>query len=78
MSDPRWTKPLTQDEMADRLGIACCALDKIAEWTDDDSDKFGDPGLFAKTALYHIYGGGLPKGEDSTAVVSKQTGENHG
>ena len=60
MSDPRWTKPLTQDEMADRLGIACCALDKIIEWTDEDSDKFGDQGLFAKTALDYVYGGGLP------------------
>ena len=76
MSDPRWTKPLTQDEMANRLGIACCALDKIAEWTDEDSDEFGNQGLFAKTALDHIYGGGLVAiGSKPTALVAKDKGE---
>ena len=71
MSDPRWAKPLTQEEMEHCLGIACCALDKIAEWSDDDAVRFGYPALFAKTALDNIYAGGGNISSLSTEQVTK-------
>ena len=47
----KWDGPLDADQMAERLGIACCALDKLASWTVADDKEFGDSRHFAKTAI---------------------------
>jgi hypothetical protein len=59
MSEPRWRGKLTGEEMARRLGIACCALDKIAGWTFRDDDEFGNVKAFAANALDITYSGDL-------------------
>ena len=55
MSEPRWKKPLSVNETITALSIAVCALDKLAEYTDEDTVEFGDFRHFAKTALDVIY-----------------------
>ena len=65
VSEPRWSGKLTGEEMARRLGIAACALDKIAEWTSRDDDEFGNVKAFAANALDITYSGDLrPLGTD--------------
>jgi len=49
-----WPTKITHEEMRVRLAIACCALDKIAQWTVMDSCKFGDPGFFARLAIEQV------------------------
>jgi hypothetical protein len=63
MSEPKWEGPLTTQQTIDCLGIACCALDKIAEWTPKDSKRFGSQSTMAKSALDAIYRGGYGQGE---------------
>ncbi|HPO17313.1 MAG TPA: hypothetical protein PLI09_28025 [Candidatus Hydrogenedentes bacterium] len=49
-----WPTKITPEECKERLAIACCALDKIAQWTEEDDNKFGDPGLFARVAIEKV------------------------
>jgi len=54
MNMRKWPTKITPTEARERLGIACCALDKIAQWTEEDNDKYGDPGLFARVAIEQV------------------------
>ena len=51
MCNRKWPTPIKVDEMPTRLGIACCALDKLADWTAADDQEFGDFRTFATVAI---------------------------
>jgi len=55
MDEPRWTRPLTPEEMRNKLGMAACGLHKLAEWTEADTRQFGSNKTFAKTVLELVY-----------------------
>jgi hypothetical protein len=51
MIERKWPHSLTATETSERLGIACCALAKLAQWTDTDTEMFGSWQTFAQVSI---------------------------
>jgi len=59
--DPR-VPAMTAQQARVALGVALCALDKIGRWEKGDDEKFGDPGMFARTAFIMATNPGMEQG----------------
>ena len=51
MKHRRWKRPLKTEEVRKQIGIAVGALEKLSQWTDDDTKEFGTFKFFAQTAF---------------------------